>query len=317
VNTSIIILNNDERKKMSKSPKEINLGELSDLIAEGPAGKEKQTKQAKAIRELSEALILMVKRIRPYEVPVESDEDTIKFGLIGDTHIGSGYQRTDALKAFYDACAAEGVKQVLHVGDVIDGWHVYRGQEFELHPNARSWPDQRDMFAALAPKHDGIETIFITGNHELSFRRSVGMVTGDELQRVRPDWKYIGADVGTAVLTTKRGKKFSVLMVHPGDRGGAYALSYKLQKFIEAIPGGQKPDLVALGHYHKACHLPNYRNVSGILAGCFQSQTPFMASQGAAAQVGGWIVSVTLGDPKKLTRRTRAEFVSFFEEARA
>ena len=296
--------------------KKINLGELSDLLAEGPAGKEKQAKQAKAIRELSEALLLMVKRIRPYEVPVETDDNTIRFGLIGDTHIGSGYQRTDALRAFYKFCYETGVQKVLHCGDVIDGWRVYRGQEFELHPNARSWPDQRGMFAEMAPKHDGIETIFITGNHEASFRKQIGMVTGDELQRVRPDWKYIGADVGTVILKTKQGKKFTVLMVHPGDRGGAYALSYKLQKFIEAIPGGQKPDLVALGHYHKAVHMPEYRNVEGFDVGCFQSQTPFMASQGAAAQVGGWIVSVTLGDPKKLTRRMWAEFVSFFEEQR-
>jgi hypothetical protein len=41
-----------------------------------------------------------------------------------------------------------------------------------------------------------------------------------------------------------------------------------------------------------------------------------MASQGAAAQVGGWIISVTMGEAKKLTRRVKAEFISFFEEAR-
>jgi DNA polymerase II small subunit/DNA polymerase delta subunit B len=188
--------------------KEINLGELSDLIAEGPSGQEKLKKQAAAIRDLQEALILMMKRVRPYEVPVKSDDNTIRFGIMGDLHVGSGYQRTDALRAFYEACGNEGIETVLVPGDLIDGWHVYRGQEFELHPNARSWPDQRDMFADLVPKIPGLTSIFITGNHEASFRRSIGMVVGDELQRTRPDWKYIGADVGTAILKTKGGRSF-------------------------------------------------------------------------------------------------------------
>jgi hypothetical protein len=284
----------------------LDLSELSQLVAEGPAG-------IKKINELKQALVLMVKRVRPYEVPVKSEDNTIRFGLIGDTQIGSLYQRVDALTAFYGRCAAEGIKQVLHTGDVIDGWHVYRGQEFELHPNARSWPEQRDMFADFAPHIEGMETIFITGNHDASYKKMIGMIVGDELQRVRPDWKYIGSDVGTVVLKTAKGEGFSVMLVHPGDRGNAYALSYRLQKFIEAIPGGEKPDLLALGHYHKSLYMPNYRNVTGLLAGCFQSQTPFMAAQAAPAHVGGWIVTVTMGERKKLTSRVQVEWIGFFE----
>jgi predicted phosphodiesterase len=294
--------------------KEIDLSELGKLIAEGPAGEEKIQKQQKAINELQQALILMVKRTRPYEVPVRSENNVIRFGLIGDTHIGSLYQRVDALKAFYAGCADEGIDTIIHAGDVIDGWRVYRGQEFELHPNARSWPEQRDMFVSEAPKIEGMRTIFISGNHDSSFKKLIGMIVGDELQRVRPDWNYIGADVGNVTLKTKNGERFTVTLVHPSDRGNAYALSYRLQKFIEAIPGGQKPDLLALGHYHKANFMPDYRNVRGLLVGAFQSQTPNMATQGSPAHVGGWIITATLGERKKLTSRVSAEFISFFEE---
>jgi predicted phosphodiesterase len=299
---------------MTTKKKTLDLSAVSEKLAEGPLGTARIKKLEEAQRELTEALLLMVKRVRPYQVPIRTVDNTIRFGVVGDTHIGSGYQRLDALKAFYAHAYDEGVSIVLHAGDVIDGWHVYRGQEFELHPNARSWDDQRAMFEAEAPRCGGlIETIFITGNHEASFRRSVGMNVGAELQRVRPDWKCIGADVGTVTLKTKNAGTFSVMLVHPSDRGGTYALSYKLQKFIEAIPGGEKPDLLVLGHYHKSIHMPAYRNVEAFLPGAFQSQTPFMAAQGSAAHVGGWIVEVVLGDADKLTSRVKAEFIGFYE----
>jgi hypothetical protein len=88
-----------------------------------------------------------------------------------------------------------------------------------------------------------------------------------------------------------------------------------MQKFIEAIPGGEKPDLLAIGHFHKAEYLPAYRNVTGLQVGTMQGQTPFMAAQASAAHVGGWIISVALNDRKKLTSRIQAEWIGFFEES--
>lgn len=150
--------------------KTLDLGELQRMVAEGPIGLEKQRRQAEAIDQLKDALILTMKHIRPYEVPIRSEANTIKFGIIGDTQIGSLYQRMDALKAFYEYCVCEDINTVLHAGDVLDGWKVYKGQEFELAPNGRSWPEQRDMFAESIPKIDGMTTIFITGNHDTLLR---------------------------------------------------------------------------------------------------------------------------------------------------
>jgi hypothetical protein len=64
--------------------KEIDLSKLAELVAEGPAGQDKIKRQAKAINELQEALMLMVKRVRPYEVPVKTKDNTIKFPLSAD-----------------------------------------------------------------------------------------------------------------------------------------------------------------------------------------------------------------------------------------
>jgi hypothetical protein len=295
---------------------EIDLSELRKLIAEGPTGEEKIQKLTEQATTLAETLSLMIKRARPYEVPVRSEKNAIRFGLISDTQIGSAYQRLDALAAFYEFCAGEGITTILHAGDVLDGWKVYRGQEFELHPNGRSWPEQRDMFAKSVPLIDGLKTIFITGNHDSSFKKLVGLVVGEELQTARPDWKFVGQDIGDVILRDEAGHKLTVRLLHPGG-GTAYAISYHLQKIIEAMSGGQKPDIIAVAHFHKSEWLPQYRNISGFQTGCFQSQTPFMVQHSLAAHIGGWIVTAVMGDRKKLTTRVSGDFISFYEEQRA
>lgn len=295
-------------------PKKIvDLGEIQQLVAEGPAGLEKQRKQAAAINALTESLMMTYKRQKPYEVPGRFPENTIAFGLIGDTHIGSLYFEPDALGAFYARLADEGITTVLHTGDVVAGWRVYKGQEFELRPDAKSWPEQRASFAREVPVKGDIRTIFITGNHDNSFKKLVGLVVGDELGVARPDWKFIGQDVGDVVLRSADGRPFVVRLLHPGG-GTAYAVSYHAQKIVESMAGGTKPDLIAIGHYHKAMYMPQYRNVATVLTGTFERQTPFMVQHSIAAHLGGWIVRAFLGDRKKLTTRIEAEWIGFYEE---
>jgi hypothetical protein len=240
------------------------------------------------------------------EVP--TDRNAIRFGLIGDTQFGSLYEAKDCLKAFYDRIAKEGISLVLHTGDVLDGHRVYKGQEFELH--ALGWQKQRDWFAQMAPKVDGVTTYFITGNHDLSLKKLAGIDVGPELEHVRPDWKFLGEDSGTVTLTTKEGQELVVMLLHPGG-GSAYAVSYRAQKIVEQIEGGRKPHIIGIGHYHKADFMPSYRNVGVIQSGCFQFQTPFMLTRGLAAHVGGWILRVVPGDYQTAIS---AEFVAFYAD---
>ena len=71
--------------------------------------------------------------------------------------------------------------------------------------------------------------------------------------------------------------------------------------------------MVILGHFHKAEIMPIYRNVYTIQGGCFQSQTPFMATKPTDAHVGGWIIEVVLGKRENLTMRIKAEWLGFYE----
>lgn len=234
-----------------------------------------------------------------------SDRNTIRFALFGDTQIGNLYACPENLAAFFRAAKEAGCECALHTGDVLDGWKVYKGQEFEL----------RDVgfeaqIARLADIPKGLPVHFITGNHDASFKNLAGISVGAAIEKARPDWKHVGDDQGIVELRTASGKPYSVGLYHMGG-GTAYAVSYRVQKAIEQMEGGRKPQLAAFGHFHKAELMPSYRNVTGIQTGCFEWQTPFMQRIPTAAHVGGWIVEVTPGDNYN---RIRAEFIAFYRD---
>lgn len=230
----------------------------------------------------------------------------IEFALIGDTHIGSLYFHERAFQAFYRDCADRGIKQVYHAGDVLDGHRVYRGQEFEVRDIGLAAQCERARAVARkAP--EGISTSFITGNHDQSFKTLAGVPTGQEIAEAT-GWTFLGEEHASVEWDTPAGK-FSLMLVHPGGGAKAYALSYPVQQQINALEGGNKPDVYAAGHYHKAAFLPSYRNVAGMIAGTFQNQTPFMARQGLAAHVGGWIIRAQVGDGHN---SISSEFIAFY-----
>ena len=261
------------------------------------------------IAQLEGALADQAAKRNPIHLEIPGADNTLTFGVIGDTHYGSLYEAKDECAALYERFAAEGITDVLHAGDVIDGHQVYRGQEFELH--SHGWAKQRDWFAAHAPRVAGVTTHFIVGNHDASMKKVAGIDVGSELADRRPDWNFIAEDYGVIQFKTPNGRKFTVAMIHPAG-GSAYALSYRPQKIVEQIEGGTKPNLLCIGNYHKAEFMPAYRNVAVIQVGCFQWQTPFMVTKGLAAHVGGWIVRVTVQDSAKWSNSLRAEYVAFY-----
>lgn len=239
------------------------------------------------------------------KVVVEKARDcSFVFGMVGDKHMGSLHHHNDALHGYYDHAKSRGVEVVYDTGDLLDGHKIYRGQEFELRDVGLD--AQVSRVCADHPRN-GIITKFIMGNHDASFKNEAGVVSGKIIASGRDDMVFLGEDQARIEYQTPNGA-FSIMLLHPGG-GSSYALSYRPQKIVESLEGGTKPDLIAIGHYHKADMIPSYRNVCAIQTGTFQKQTPFMARQGLAAHVGGWIVEVTKG---KGHNTIKAEFVAFY-----
>lgn len=225
--------------------------------------------------------------LRTVKIPCDNE---IIFGLLSCTHYGSVYSNIKGAEAFYDEAKRQGASVVLHCGDVCDGAKMYKGQEYEQVDIG--WEAQAARFESVAP--DALPTRFITGNHDESLKKLAGMSPGPDLARRRPDWSFVGAADGRVEFDAGGGKHCVVDLVHPGG-GSSYALSYRPQKIVEQLESGTKPDILAIGHYHKAEWMPAYRNVCVVQAGAFQWQTPFMRDHALAAHVGGWIIRVKMG----------------------
>lgn len=208
----------------------------------------------------------------------------IKIAIVSDTHFGSKYTQFTHLNNFYDICQEEGVKDVYHVGDITEGIKMRPGHEYDLY--VISTDDMIDDVVAKYPRREGIITHFITGNHDASIYKHVGYDIGKTIASRRDDMKYLGRDCAVINLTNK----CTLELRHPWD-GMAYALSYKPQKMIDAMESDSKPNILAIGHYHKAEYL-FYRNVHTIQAGCFQGQTPFTRGKGISVHLGGWIITI-------------------------
>lgn len=237
---------------------------------------------------------------------------TVRFGLTADNHLGSKYARMDVLNALFDIWAENGITEVYQLGNMIDG--EARFNKFDL--VAYGIDGQANYFAEHWPKRKGITTYFITGDdHEGWYVQREGIDIGRHLESVakqhgRTDLVYLGHMEHDILY---RGTKRNVVMrlIHAGG-GSAYATSYSVQKIVESYQGGEKPNVLLVGHYHKAEY--GYpREVHVVQAGCTEDQSPFMRKQKIQAHVGGWIIEFTVSPEGNVTR-FKSEWFPFFDK---
>lgn len=229
--------------------------------------------------------------------------ETIQFALMGDTQFGSKYAQITHLHNFYDLCEKEGIKNVYHTGDITDGLKMRPGHEYELYEISAD--GQCDDVIKNYPRRKGITTHFITGNHDASLYKHVGFDIGRAIAKEREDMIYLGRDCSVVNLTPE----CTLELRHPWD-GTAYAISYKIQKMIEAMESDSKPNILAVGHYHKTEQL-FYRNIHAFQSGCFQSQTPFTRGKGISVAMGGWIVTIRV-DKNGYIRGIKPELIPYY-----
>jgi len=206
-----------------------------------------------------------------------------KIGLCSDLHIGSKYTKYEVLDDIFKRFKKAGVDAVYIAGDITEGYNMRPGHSFEcnLHGADAQIKGVIDKIPSI-----GKPIYFITGDHDYSHYKRQGIDIGTYIANGREDMKYLGmfdADIELA-------KNTKLKLVHPA-KGTAYAISYQPQKLIEALSGGEKPNILAIGHYHKMEYL-FYRNIHSLQTGAIQSQSSWMKRMNIAAMTGAWIVDV-------------------------
>jgi len=234
-----------------------------------------------------------------------------RFGACGDNHLCSKYQRLDVLNALYDLYEKEGIEVVYNTGNWIDG-----EARFNVHDLLRHGLDnQINYFIENYPKRKKIKTYYITGDdHEGWYSQREGIDVGKYAfnkakEAGRDDLIFLGHMEADVILPAKNGKT-TIRVLHPGG-GSSYAISYTSQKIVESYTGGEKPDILLVGHYHKAeyCYV---RGVHVVQTGTTEDQTPFMRKKRLAAHLGGWIIDVWVDDTGAVTR-FKQEFIPFYD----
>ena len=173
------------------------------------------TKRVKRLQNIVDGLS---RRKRDYEIG-QSKSDTLRFAVISDTHIGNLYERIDALHEFYKLLKKEKIDTVFHCGDVIDGHKIYRGQEYEQY--AVGFDKQLEAIVKRFPK--GIDTYFISGNHDASYKNLGGFNVGKIIDKYVDNLHFLDQDIATVRLKTKSGKLVKYRLMHPSG-GCAYAV---------------------------------------------------------------------------------------------
>ncbi|MHA1304234.1 MAG: metallophosphoesterase family protein [Candidatus Heimdallarchaeaceae archaeon] len=249
---------------------------------------------------------ILIKQHKPTTATIDKyfGGNKFKFAVVSDTHLCSKYERLDALNTFYRLCKRQGITDVYHAGDLITGQKLFRGMEYEIHTIGVD--NQVRYCIDNYPKVKGITTYFITGNHDLSYYKDLGIDVGNLISEKRPDMVYLGQWQTDIVLNGVR-----IRLLHP-DKGGAYAVSYQAQKIAEQIQSGKKPQVIFFGHWHSSIYFL-YRNIHIFCAGAFEDQTPYLMRKGINPILGGWIVTVkTTDDDRKSITSIVPQFVPFY-----
>ena len=233
-----------------------------------------------------------------------SGNRVLSFGLISDTHINSKYTQLTYLQKFYEICSRRGIEDVYHAGDIDEGEQMRTGHQYECYTQGAD--DHINEIVTNYPRIDGITTHFITGNHDSSIYKRCGVDIGEIISMKRKDMNYLGRDCARIEITPN----CILELRHPWD-GTAYALSYKPQKMIDAMEADSKPNILAIGHYHKL-EYSFYRNVHCFQAGCFQTQTPFTRGKGISVHLGGWIITIEV-DKRGYIQRIVPEMIPFYK----
>lgn len=255
--------------------------------------------------ELSKEELRMVQRQLKGTAPIDKQYKhhygggRFRFCSPNDPHIGSKQFKPEIWDKARKYSEKTGCEAVYCAGDLIEGMSGRDGHVYEL---THVGVSAQMQYAAELINQWKLPFYAIMGNHDewASSKMNMGVNVGSELESKCKNFKCLGNMEADVEL-----KKGVVMKLFHPNGGSAYAPGYKLMKLAESFSGGEKPNIVIQGHYHKALYMFS-RNIHLFEGGTLQGQSKFMRGKSLAAHVGFWIIDVYFG-PQGI-QRLGAEF---------
>ena len=210
---------------------------------------------------------------------------------IADTHLCNEAQQLHMINKIYEETAKRGIPIVRHFGDISDGDYQNRGEHrYELF--RLGLQRQLKYLVEKWPRVEGVQTVLIDGNHDLTHNRNGGAILGELLAQYRKDITWAGSEHAIVHPIDADGNelKTDIEMLHPGG-GCASSLSYRSQKYIDKMEPGSKPNALGMGHFHQSEFL-SYRNVIALLIPCLTAKSPFAVRQGLENTMGAYFINM-------------------------
>lgn len=246
-------------------------------------------------RELSaaelERVLSSIENAAPKQIQSFEDyfEARTRIGVFSDCHIGAREFDEPLFRHMIKTFNKRKVSRIYQAGDILEGMSGREGQIYDL--SEIGYQKQMEkairLFRSLP-----VDTYGIDGNHDEWFQKknNAGVIVGAELDNAVPRYHNLGQDEANVRLRPN----VTMKLIHPGDGALAYALSYKPQRRIEAFSGGEKPEIMLEGNYHKALYM-FYRNIHSIDCATLCGQTRWMRGKNIAAMKGFWIIDMEFG----------------------
>ncbi|MDI9367552.1 MAG: metallophosphoesterase family protein [Thermotogota bacterium] len=218
---------------------------------------------------------------RNKEVELDVKGNRLRLGVFSDLHFGSMYMQLTRAKQFVEEVKHK-VDAFADCGDISDGTKIYKGQEYQtfLHGS-----EQHTRFAREHYPDTEKPTKAVGGNHDASFLKIGGANIPLRIAEVRENVELLGFHYGVF-----NWKGIRIGLVHPAG-GGAYALSYPIQKYVRNWVPDQIPDILIFGHFHQKGYF-RWHGAECFLAGCFQGQTPYLVERGLYPVIGGLVLDI-------------------------
>jgi predicted phosphodiesterase len=230
------------------------------------------------------------------KIPIISFEgDHIRVGAMTDTHLGSIKMPPERIYQAFDEFKKAKIDFMVHCGDVTEGMSNRPGHIYEL--THLGYDQQKSLAIEVFGWWKDTDIYAIDGNHDRWFLKSNGAKIVKDIADSLPNFKFLGHDEGDISLKGK-----ATLKLWHGEDGNSYALSYRLQKILESLTGGEKPNALLAGHTHKFVDIFE-RHVMCTSIGSMQSQTPWMRGKRIAAHTGFAIIDYWVNE-KGICKKT-------------